>query len=81
MKPTVGFKLPWAGVTPAPSDRKIAKWRGRHFALRVLFLVSFSSCVIQSEAKNPWSFPIQRAFPARFKILRQFAGGAPCSTG
>ena len=30
----------------------IAKWRGRHFA-PVLFPVSFSSCVIQSEAKNP----------------------------
>jgi hypothetical protein len=22
LKPTVGFKLPWAGVTPAPSEKK-----------------------------------------------------------
>jgi hypothetical protein len=23
MKPTVGFKLPWAGLSPAPSEKKM----------------------------------------------------------
>jgi hypothetical protein len=26
-KPTVGFTLPWAGVTPAPSERRKEKMR------------------------------------------------------
>ena len=34
-EPAVGSAPPWAGVTPAPGIR-IAKWRGRHFALRFL---------------------------------------------
>jgi len=25
VKPTVGFTLPWAGVTPAPSEKKSRK--------------------------------------------------------
>src|SRR5258708_8017869 len=33
VKPAVGFTLPSAGVTPAPSE-EIAKCRGRPFALR-----------------------------------------------
>src|SRR5208283_5693099 len=32
-EPAVGSTPPWAGVTPAPSIKRIAKWRGRHFAL------------------------------------------------
>src|ERR1700722_2960147 len=36
MKPAVGFMLPSAGATPAPV--LVAKWRGRHFALRFFFL-------------------------------------------
>jgi len=37
VKPTVGFTLPWAGVTPAPREKvKNAKLRAaRYFALRV----------------------------------------------
>src|SRR5258708_7568391 len=34
VKPAVGFTLPWAGGTPAPSTNR--KWRGRHLALRFL---------------------------------------------
>jgi hypothetical protein len=51
VKPTVGFTLPWAGVTPAPGIKKIAKWRGRHFALQFFFL-SPSSCVIQKRREE-----------------------------
>jgi hypothetical protein len=40
VKPAVGFTLPSAGVTPAPSEKEIAKWRGQPFALRFLILVA-----------------------------------------
>jgi len=33
-------------VTPAPSNKKIAKWRGRHFALM------FFSCVILERSEE-----------------------------
>jgi hypothetical protein len=38
MKPTVGFMLPWAGVTPAPS---IKKEKMRDFVPVRTFFVSF----------------------------------------
>jgi hypothetical protein len=42
VKPAVGFTLPWAGVTPAPSiNRKIAK---TPFCSQVLFHVAFVLC-------------------------------------
>src|ERR1700684_430531 len=57
MKPAVGFILPSAGVTPAPStNRKMAR---TPFCSQVLFPVSFRPCVIQSEAKNPGSFLVR----------------------
>jgi hypothetical protein len=46
----VGFKLPSAGVTPAPSDKKsrnVEDDTSLHGSVRF---------VIQSEAKNPGSF-------------------------
>ena len=48
VKPAVGFTLPSAGVTPAPSiNREMA---------RTPFRSQVLPCVIQSEAKNPGSF-------------------------
>jgi hypothetical protein len=46
----MGFKLPSAGVTPAPSDRKSPNVEDD---ISLLGPVRF---VIQSEAKNPGSF-------------------------
>jgi hypothetical protein len=48
VKPLVGFTLPSAGVTPAPSDKKV---KMRDFVPVRTFFVSFLS-----EAKNPGSF-------------------------
>ena len=41
VEPAVGSTPPWAGVTPAPGvkRKRIAKCRGRHFALGLLILV------------------------------------------
>jgi len=52
VKPAVGFTLPSAGVTPAPSGRKS---RNVETPFRSLFSVILSVRVIQSEAKNPGS--------------------------
>ena len=42
MKPTVGFKLPWAGVTPAPStNRTMAR---TPLCSQILFRVAFFLC-------------------------------------
>src|SRR3984957_19748309 len=51
-----GFHASAAGVTPAPSEKENRKMARTPFCSKVLFLVSFRSCVIQSEAKNPGSF-------------------------
>jgi hypothetical protein len=69
VKPTVGFTLPWAGVTPAPGIKKRCGtssllelvWSGSdHWQVAFLsvqcFFVSLRLCIIQSEAKNPESF-------------------------
>jgi hypothetical protein len=54
VKPAVGFTLPSAGVTPAPGEKKSQNGEDA-ILLSDSFPVSFSSCVIQSEAKNPGS--------------------------
>jgi hypothetical protein len=51
VKPTVGFTLPWAGVTPAPSEKKSRNVED-NLSLWGSVLVRG---VIQSEAKNPGS--------------------------
>ncbi len=55
----MGFTLPSAGVTPAPSDQEIAKCRRRRVTIAKCrgrpFAPRFCPCVIQSAAKNPGS--------------------------
>jgi hypothetical protein len=61
-------------VTPAPSiNRKTVR---TPFCSKVLFPVSFSSCVIQSEAKNPGSFFVSSlpAAAASEYLARYFTG-------
>jgi hypothetical protein len=48
VKPAVGFTLPSAGVTPAPSE----KYKSQNGEDAILLSGSFF-CVIQSAAKNP----------------------------
>jgi hypothetical protein len=68
----MGFTLPSAGVTPAPStNRKMAR---TPFCSQVLFPVSFFSCVIQSEAKNPGPFLCTQREPALDQEAAAFQG-------
>ena len=69
MKATVGFTLPWAGVTPAPNVKTNRHRRGmraefilstRRALLEPFCVIPF--CVIPSEAEGPRDFFFHRPF-------------------
>src|SRR6202040_1538561 len=69
MKPAVGFTLPSAGVTPAPSiNRKMAR---TPFCSQGLFPVSFRPCVIVERSEESRLFPFlchsERSEESRFR--------------